>query len=66
DPPSKAELRHRLQTRRSDDNAAVEARLDAARDELHAAPQYDHRVLNDDVHRAAQQLLQIIERGPSP
>lgn len=59
-PPSEEALRHRLEERDTDDEASLGRRLDAAVSELAEAPRYDHRVVNDDVDRAAREILAIV------
>lgn len=51
--PSWEELETRLRGRKSEDEAAIERRLQTARDELAAAPRYDMRIVNDDLAEAA-------------
>ena len=59
-PPSEAELRRRLAARDTEDPAAIEVRERNAVAELAEAAQYDHRVVNDDVGRAAAEILAIV------
>jgi len=59
-PPSLAELERRLVGRGTEDDPAVAARLAAARDELAAEPEFDHTVVNADVRRAAEGLVQLM------
>lgn len=59
-PPSMDELTRRLTSRATDDDAAVAGRLRIAREEMKAAPRYDHCIVNDDLARAVEQLRQII------
>ena len=60
-PPSWDELRRRLCGRGTEADAAVQARLEQARVELSAAPEFDAKVVNDDVERAAAELVTLIE-----
>ena len=59
-PPDESELHRRLVDRATDDPASIEVRLQAAREELARGDTYDHRVVNDDVTRAAGEILDII------
>ena len=43
--------------------ASLELRWENARREMADQDQYDFRVVNDDVHRAAREILDIIERS---
>ena len=56
EPPSFEDLERRLSGRGSDLPAQIERRLEAAREELAAAREFDHRVVNDDLDRALQEL----------
>jgi guanylate kinase len=60
-PPSWEELRRRLSGRGTEGSAALQARLERARVELAAAPEFDAVVVNDDVDRAADELVALIE-----
>jgi len=59
-PPSPDELERRLLSRDSDDDEAVRRRLTRATDEVAEAGNYDHRIVNDDLERAARELLDLI------
>jgi len=59
-PPSGEELRKRLQQRSTEDTAELERRQHDAVGEMAEAEFYDFRVVNDDVHRAAREVLSII------
>lgn len=61
-PPSLEELRRRLVGRATEDPVAVELRRQRAVHELAEQDKYDHRVVNDNVGRAAQEILDIIRR----
>ena len=64
-PPSLEELRRRLEARATEDIDELELRYRTALAELEEQHRYDHRVVNDDVARAAREILEIInaERG---
>lgn len=59
-PPSWEVLCKRLAGRGTEDPAAQERRLRAARDELDAVGEFDATIVNDDVQRAAQELIALI------
>jgi guanylate kinase len=59
-PPSEDELQTRLQGRGTDDAHAVARRAADARRELAEAERYDHRVVNDDVERAAREIVKLV------
>jgi len=59
-PPSLEELRERLRARGSESDESLATRdADAVR-ELAEAERYDHRVVNDQVERAAREILDIV------
>ena len=60
-PPSWSELERRLTGRGTEDRAQLEARLAQARVELAAEHEFDAVVVNDDVERAAAELVDLIE-----
>jgi guanylate kinase len=66
DPPSFEELKRRLAARASDRPDVIERRLAAAREELEAAGEFDHRVVNDDLGRALQELTELAATMSSP
>ena len=61
-PPSLAELERRLRARSTDDSAAIQRRLLAAREEIGRARRagYEYWVVNDDVDRAYGDLEAIV------
>lgn len=65
-PPSEGELRRRLVSRDTEDPASVELRFRNAVAELADGAAYDHRVVNDDVGRAAREILDIVRRTRVP
>ena len=60
-PPSFAELEERLRGRGTEDEAAINRRLERARAEMAAASEFDVVVINDDVVRAARELVDFLE-----
>ncbi len=59
-PPSWEALRGRLAGRGTEDPAELERRLRVAREELDAVGEFDAMVVNDDVQRAAQELIALM------
>ncbi len=59
-PPSMDELERRLRSRATEDPDVLELRLQIARDEMAAADRFDHVVVNDDVERAAAEVIDLI------
>lgn len=62
-PPSWAELERRLARRGTESEAAVAARLDLARGELAAEPEFDVVVVNDDLDRATSEVVRLVENA---
>lgn len=60
EPPGPAALRERLVGRGTDAEEVIERRLTEARKELRARDEFGHRVTNDDVARAANELAGIV------
>jgi guanylate kinase len=62
EPPSRRELIRRLEARGTEHGVDLERRLGRVDDEMAAAELFDHRVVNDDVDRAAAEVAGILER----
>ena len=62
EPPSVEDLRRRLEGRGHDAPADVESRLEVAREELAAAPEFEHRIVNDDLDRATDELVALVAK----
>ena len=60
EPPSFEALEERLRRRAADTPEQIERRLGAARAELEAASEFDHRIVNDDLERALQELTALV------
>jgi guanylate kinase len=60
EPPSFEDLARRLARRGADSPDQIERRLEAAREELAARDQFDHRIVNDDLKRAAAELTELV------
>ncbi len=65
-PPSFADLEARLRGRATEDEPAIARRLARAREEMAAAQEFDVVVVNDDVVRAARELVDFIEDPGRP
>lgn len=61
-PPSREEMERRLRERDSDTESQVALRLKTASEEMDAAAEFDHTVVNDDLERAATEIEAIIAR----
>jgi guanylate kinase len=59
-PPDPAVLRERLDGRGTDSPAAIDARLEVAAQEMAAQDEFAYRVVNDDLGRAADELVSIV------
>ena len=60
-PPSWEELERRLVGRGTEGPEERERRLATARIELAAASEFDHVIINDDVQRAADELMSVMD-----
>ena len=62
-PPKQMELQRRINGRGRDDEKDIEKRLEGAGTEIAAAWQhYKHMVINDDLQRAVQEIIEIITK----
>ncbi len=59
-PPDPGMLRQRLIGRGTDSTEAIDERLKVAEQELAAQGDFDHRIVNDEVARAADELVEIV------
>ena len=62
-PPSMEELEKRIRGRRTEAEDVIKERLDKARREIATKDQYMHIVVNDDVMRAKDDIVKIIEEN---
>ncbi|MBI3555253.1 MAG: guanylate kinase [Deltaproteobacteria bacterium] len=62
-PPSLPELEARLRNRKTDSPEAIEARLKTAREELKAAPTFDHQLVNHDLEGTYRELERVLEKA---
>jgi guanylate kinase len=60
EPPSFDDLARRLAGRGADSPDQIERRLAAARAELEARDEFDHRIVNDDLERALGELTELV------
>lgn len=60
-PPSFEELRARLDKRGTESEADKQIRLDTARTELEQAHEFDFSVVNDEVARCAQEVIDLVK-----
>lgn len=61
EPPSMEVLEQRLRGRETESEESLRLRLADAAGELELAPRYDERIVNDDLERAASELLRVLE-----
>src|SRR5947209_18539784 len=61
-PPSREALRQRLVGRGTDSPGQVQARLQTAEQELEAADEFRHVVVNDQLEAAIEELVAIVQR----
>jgi guanylate kinase len=66
EPPSFEALVERLTERGSDSPEQIERRLAAAREELAARDEFDHRIVNDDLERAVKELASLAATMSQP
>jgi guanylate kinase len=59
-PPSKEEMEWRLRSRGTDTVKQMKLRLRTARDEIAVADEFDHTVVNDDLHACADEIERIL------
>ncbi len=60
EPPSIEACEQRLRSRGTDSEETIQRRLKKVRDELQLAHRYRHRVVNDDLDQAIQQVIHIL------
>jgi guanylate kinase len=64
EPPSMAELERRLRERGTEDEARLAERLATAERELAERAAFDHVIVNDELERAVDRLVAIIQGSP--
>jgi guanylate kinase len=60
-PPSYEALERRLRARATDSAGEIETRLEIAREQLRTKDEFDHVVTNDDVDRATDELVAVLD-----
>lgn len=65
-PRDEVQLEERLRARGTEDEAAVQRRLAAAREEMASRDRFDHVVLNDELEAAVDEVTAILESLPTP
>ena len=63
-PPSGTVLVERLRARGTEDPAVLRRRLTNAEEEIRAAPEFDHVVVNDDLETAVRELEMVLRGEP--
>jgi len=61
-PPSVKELEERLRNRNTDREEQVAMRLEESKREMAAADRYDYLIVNEDLDKASEELMTIIEK----
>jgi len=61
-PPTKKELEKRLRGRNSDHETQVSIRVNESDREIESSKEYDYIVVNDDLDKAVQELVGIIQQ----
>lgn len=61
-PPSFEELKKRIIGRGSENQKSLDCRLNAYAQEIDMIDKYDHTVINDNLHKAVEQIEEIIEQ----
>ena len=59
-PPSEEELEKRLRGRGTESDEQIAARLALAKSELAISGEFDHRIINDDLDKAVNEVKDII------
>lgn len=62
EPPSMNELETRLKKRDTEVSQELEIRMRTAKEEMRIAPKYDYIIVNDEVGRAAAELIEIVKK----
>lgn len=60
-PPSLDELERRLRSRATEDEDTIRKRLEKAIDELKMAPFYNYQVVNNELDKAVEEILEIVK-----
>ena len=65
-PPTVEELAERLRRRGAEDEQEIQRRLNRAREETEALPQYEYLIINDDVASSVERFRSIVNAERSP
>ena len=60
-PPSMDELENRLRSRATEDEDAIQIRLETAKNEMEKSVYYDYKVINDNLESASEDVLKILK-----
>lgn len=61
-PPNIQTLESRIRRRKTESEEVIQARLQKGMSEMSKTKQYDHVILNDDVARASQEIVDLIKK----
>lgn len=61
-PPSIEELKNRLKSRGTESEEDFNSRMQIAIDEIERSSEYDYRVVNDDLDKAAEEIIAILNK----
>ncbi len=61
-PPNIEALENRIRRRKTESEEIIQARLNKGRSEMQVASHYDYVILNDDVGRASQEIVDLIKK----
>lgn len=61
-PPNIQALESRIRRRKTESEEVIQARLQKGMSEMSKTKQYDHVILNDDVARASQEIVDLIKK----
>ena len=61
-PPNIEALESRIRRRKTESEDVIQARLSKGMSEMHKTDQYDYVILNDDVARASQEIVDLIKK----
>ena len=63
EPPTFDDLERRLRARDTDTPQEIAHRIEIARDEMKAKPEFDRTIVNDSVDRAAHELVRVVREA---
>ncbi len=59
-PPNVETLENRIRSRKTESDSLIRERLEKGKKEMDMAKNYDHVIVNDDLERASQEIVDII------